>query len=1042
MSLHIDIVNYHPDYGDSIAEMWNRSQSEWGGGTSVMTGTQVRQNEAASDSLVVFLALSDDEVVGYCSVSEYREDTGALYIQLLNVRPDYHGRKVGKMLVLRAVEETIRRGWPRIDLYTWDANMKAVPLYKRCGFFWEDREDTTHFMNFIPLVVNCEAIAPYMEGIDWYADSTRAIEVVRDGLVDNGFHTYTYAWQNKGQALRVDIERRGRGICLIETEDYLLSAVAEQAEPVFGKEYTVQYRIINKSGKPLHLHFTGESDRNVRFDWEQSVEVTHEQLLTARFLVDVIDKEQSEWRTCPTVRAKVLINGLAAVIQVGIVPKFPAALALKVPNEIYALGGQYDMYVDIENHFPVPASFTFELAPTSWLEMKQLSYTVELKQKERASLPFSFRLLDYGFLSQQLKVVAVTASGDEVTFSRRIGGGFNGPGGMCYGETDTAYLAMNGKYWLEYEKENNQLHVHCLGRNSTQIALFHPKVGKPYSGEFSKKQPEQMKWKQERGAVGFQHTYRSGEFAQLLLHTHAMLYADGTIKLWQELENDSLTATSEQMWVTQRIRKDLYRSVLPYNGRIVEMTDSHGDDYDYWDGDKITEPWIFARGDGPSCGICWSNTHHMNLQGWAIEFETNMGVLQPGSTRRSEDLILTVGGFDDWQDFRSYALKRTKTDQPTQVERHITLTANGGNPFVQPDAHNVSALLRDAKQNAWEGTVSAGYASNEQDAVVVTTVSLNDEAVEVPLELARPDLTVDTLCVKASLGSYTELHQRTLFTIAAHDVTITSTQNDGSTIYEASNGPVRIQVDADYYPGLCSLAVHGQEWLASGYPVYGAKSWWNPWIGGMTEALDELGPLSVLKEERSVTSARLTDSAGNVWSGLRVRLSVHKHVKYRGLTWDSYYLMLPGVPMLAYVTDIHQHTGTYLACPQTATEIFLNLPQGWLQTSNADGQPLHYSLGEGELTVGEYRHYALGSKASRDVLQLIMDESLIQPHLYTNKDVSGLSLYRDLALPHGSITRSAPTFMVFTGDVLPHESLHELRGITFPHAQAAEGEEA
>ncbi|MCG7408707.1 GNAT family N-acetyltransferase [Paenibacillus sp. ACRRX] len=1040
MSLHINIVNYHPDYGDSIAEMWNRSQSEWGGGTTVMTGAQVRQNEAVSDWLALFLAVAGDEVVGYCSLTEYKEDTGALHIQLLNVRPDYHGMKVGKMLVLRAVEETIRRGWPRIDLYTWGANLKAVPLYKRCGYFWEDREDTTHFMNFVPQIVNCEAIAPYMKGIDWYADSTRIIEVIRDGQVDNGFHTYTYAWKNKEKELRVDIERRGRGICLIETEDYLLSATAEQAEPVFGKEYTVQYRIVNKSGKPLRIDFKGESDRNVTFNWEQSVEVSSEQRLTARFFVDVIDKEQSEWRTCPTVRANVLINGLEAVIQVGIVPKFPAAVALKIPNEIYALGGQYDMYLDIENHFPECASFTFELTPTPWLELEQHSYTVNLQPKERASLPFPFRLLDYGFYSQQLKVVAATTSGDEVTFNRRIGGGFSGPGGMCYGETDTAHLAMNGKYGLEYEKDSNQLRVHCLGRDSSLIALSHPKIGKPYSAEFSKKQAESVKWKQERGAVGFQHTYRSGEFAQLLLHTHALLHADGTIKLWQELENDSLTATSEQMWITQRIRKDLYRSVLPYEGRIVEMGDSHGDDFDYWDGDKITEPWLFARGDGLACGICWSDTHQMSLQSYFIDLETNMGILLPGAKRRSDDLILTVGSFDNWQDFRSYALKRAKANVTSQTVRHVTLTANGGNPFVQPDMHKVQAILRDTKQNAWEGTVSASYAANGKDNTAVTTVSLGGEAAEVQLEMAMPATPIDTMCVKAVLGSFSELHQRTLFTLAANDVTSTSTHTDVGAMYEASNGPISIKVNADYYPGLHSLMVNDREWFDSSYPTYGVKSWWNPWIGGMTEALDELGPLSVLKEDRSVTSARLTDSVGNTWSGLRVRLSVSKHSKYRGLIWDSYYLMLPGVPVLAYVTDIYQNTGTYLTCNQAATDIFLDLPQGWLLTSDAEGQPLHYPLGEGELAVREHRDYVFGSKDNSGVLQLVTDESLIQPQLYTNKDVNCLTLNRELSLPHDSITRSTPTFMVFADDVLPRESLRELRGITFP--QAAKGEEA
>lgn len=62
--------------------------------------------------------MDGDVVVGYCGLSEYREDEGALYIPLLNVRVDYHGKKIGKLLLLKAIERSIELGWPRLDLYT------------------------------------------------------------------------------------------------------------------------------------------------------------------------------------------------------------------------------------------------------------------------------------------------------------------------------------------------------------------------------------------------------------------------------------------------------------------------------------------------------------------------------------------------------------------------------------------------------------------------------------------------------------------------------------------------------------------------------------------------------------------------------------------------------------------------------------------------------------------------------------------------------------------------------------------------------------
>ena len=1046
MSKSIEIVNYHPKYAAGIAEMWDRSQDEWGGGTTISTAEQVKREEENSDSLAVFLAVCGEEVVGYCSLSEYREDTGALYIQLLNVRPDYHGKKIGKMLVLRAVEETILRGWPRVDLYTWEANMKAVPLYKRCGFFWEDREDMTHFMNFIPQVVKCAALAPYLEGIDWYTDSARTIEVAPDGKENNGFHTYIYEWQKAGRELRVGVERRGRGICLIETEDYLLSATVEQAEPVFGQEYMVRYHIVNKSGASLRLDIEGVNDRNITFDWRQTVDVESEQLLTARFFVGEIEEPQSDRQTCPTVRANVKINGREAVLQVGIVPKFPANIMMKVPDLMYAQQGRYEFYLDMENHYPEAAFFTFELASEPWLQLERRECTVHLEAKERISLPVPCKLLDNGFYEKKLEVFARLESGQTVRFVRSIGGGFRGPGAMCVGETEHLRVAMNGKYTLEYSKEDNSLQVVGWGREYG-FSLMHPQVGKPYSGELSKIRPKRVERIEGRGAVGFIYTYRSDAFSQVLLHVHSLLYADGTVKLWQELENVSDRATAGDMWISQRVIHELYRAVLPYDGRYVEMNDSHGSDYDYWNGDKVGEPWLFFRGDGVANGICWSDMHRMNLGNWFLELETPLGQLEAGERKRSGEMMLSLGGFDDWRSFRDFALKRAELPQPLQAIRDVALTVNDGNPFVLPGEDGVSVTLHDVKQSLWEGEVAASYDSDKSVANEIAggepsaskvALTLEEEIAEVRFTLPLPHRSCDTVRVDARLSSLDESYRTALFPISSGSVECWEMEEADKKKHEVNNGLIRISASAEYYPGLRSLTVGGREWLASGFPVYGSKSWWNPWIGGMYDQLNSMGPLSVLKEERSVSFMSQSDAMGNNWSGIRVRLSVRKHEKYKGLTCDMYYLMLPGAPVLAYWTEIRQETGTYLYHESSSTEMFLRLGESpgedWLRTFGPRGETIRYRLGSSDIQVDETKDYVFGRDGQSGVMHVVTDESMIRSNVYSTKGVACLTFNRRLELPHGSVNRSAPVFFVFADDLLPVEALHGLRQLTFPNS--------
>lgn len=135
----IRIIEYDPSYAAALADMWNRSNESWGGGTNQRTEDTVRREMESSSNLNAFLAVHENEVVGFCSFAHYRYDENALYVPLLNVRPDYHGYKVGRNLILNAVRKTVEAGWPRLDLFTWAGNTKAVPMYKKCGFFWEKK---------------------------------------------------------------------------------------------------------------------------------------------------------------------------------------------------------------------------------------------------------------------------------------------------------------------------------------------------------------------------------------------------------------------------------------------------------------------------------------------------------------------------------------------------------------------------------------------------------------------------------------------------------------------------------------------------------------------------------------------------------------------------------------------------------------------------------------------------------------------------------------------------------------------------------------
>ena len=90
--MNLKIVEYDHSYAAGVAEMWNLSGESWGGSSVVTTEEEVKREEESSVHVNCYLAIVDGLVVGYCKMGEWTKDEGALYVDGLNVRPDYHGR--------------------------------------------------------------------------------------------------------------------------------------------------------------------------------------------------------------------------------------------------------------------------------------------------------------------------------------------------------------------------------------------------------------------------------------------------------------------------------------------------------------------------------------------------------------------------------------------------------------------------------------------------------------------------------------------------------------------------------------------------------------------------------------------------------------------------------------------------------------------------------------------------------------------------------------------------------------------------------------
>ncbi|MBE4907671.1 GNAT family N-acetyltransferase [Bacillus luteolus] len=1005
----IEIVEYHEGLAAGVAEMWNLSRDGWGGDSHVTTEEKVRTQEANSSNLNLYLAMDGDKVVGYCGLCEYREDEGALYIPLLNVRSDYHGKKIGKQLVLKALERAVELNWPRLDLYTWPGNSKAVPLYKKCGFFWEDRDDTTHLMNFMPTVLNTEAIKDYFTNVDWYDASTRVIEVTPDGKKENDFTYYEYKWNSNGDELRLGFERTGRGLRSIETNDYSITVEVENFTLVCDAAYTVRYFIKNKSGKPLQIDLKGKDHKIVRYSYEHSLSVNEETVLEATFHLENLVEEQSNWRTHPSVVTNMLINGKEATFAVGILPKLPAKLKGVVPGSQCYLNEKAVFYLDLENNFSETASFILTVPENELVSLKQSEFSVTLAPKEKTSIPVPYTLLQYGFYAPVIRVSVERENGGSQQFTKQIGVAFKGLGARFAGECDDYWHIYNGLYHLYLSKFDNKLIPGRATKGSQSTMFMYPKLGKPYSSELSKRKPSFVEYKEENGAMVLYATYESSDFANIELVSVSKLYGEGLVEQSYLVRNKNTSNTADPVWIYQPIYHELVKPILPMKGQVVKVEDQAYSDYGVWNSADLTENWLFSRHDSYAHGVSWPNDARVNFETWFFYVEHNLGNIPANGEISTKPVYHSLGAYQNWEEFREFALKKT-----------VRTAATVDDLFFQKE--ELEMKLVDRKANYIQGEVTLNGKT--------ITVSAEDEKREVDATIEMKTTPLSTVVAEYEINGIKDCKKALTINPSNKPITIQKEMRDGVEVVTATNEEISIAAAESFYPALFSLKVNEKEWLDTSFPTLKPKSWWNPWSGGIRSGLLGINNKSFTKEKTIIGEGKLEDQEGRVWKGLKISTVFTENETYKGLGIHQYYLMLPGVPVVAFFTKITQNTGTYFHYKKWFTEC--NFQLGWVQNTESDRK---YIAGKTEFQAGLSDHTIVGTTTDEQILQLVAEREAVDVESYMNKEVMLFAIWREIQMANGTELLSAPSFIVGSDKILSSDEVKDLQRMTFKEVE-------
>lgn len=1037
---NLNIIEYKPAYAKKVAEMWVKSSEGWNGGLENTTEETVLADLEGSTSINTYLAECNGEILGFCDFSEYLEDEGALYVKTLNVRTDYHRKGIGRTLIGKALERTIELGWPRLDLYTWSGNTKSIPLYKRCGFFFENRMDITHLMNFIPYVMKTEAVEQFFKDIDWYEDLKRTINMEPDGREENGFEIYEYIWEQGEKRLRMEFEKTGRGLRLIETEDYLISVSIPKQDLVFGKEYKIKYELINKSGKELKVQIRGVDDKNIKYAFKKDLEVTEKEFLEGSFYVGEGSEEVKSHVTHPTVHSEVLINGKKADFKLGILPKCPAKISLKGTEsfpydadvECYK-NIKSEIYLDIENNFEEAVSFSFKLINNENIDFLENEFNISMNSKEKKSLKAAYILKNYGMYSEEIAINATLKNSSTFEFRKNLRTVFKGREGAFGGETDEFYIIVNGPFSIKQSKINNKIYIREFETHDEKIFLNVPKLGKPFSSEFMNIKVSKAEWyKAEEGTMILKTTCMSKQFNNLEVTSVVRLSANGIVEHYHEVYNNSEKQVHEDISLIQGTAfYMLSRGIIPVDNKIVQIENMEHEGIQEFNLDRITENWIFSETSSITKGFFWSKVLKPKMDDHFIGFEHNLGKLTPKSRVKTEAIKFAINTFRKWQEFRNFVLKE-KSSEDIKTVSDLEIIVNQGNPFV---LESFKLNLLEHKKYPLNGEIAI---SSEKKLINNLTEVIHDgdkaKVGDIMLE-AKENGVFDIIDIKVDLDTTSYTKRKAVFIVKNDKIKEEILKEQDHEIYCAHNGVMQIKLSPSFSPALYSMNYRDCEWLESSFPSPKPKSWYNPWVGGILNLPEGIGLRNVLEEDIKAEFAVLKDSFGNEWRGIKSSFTITKACEHQNLEFNEYFLMLPGVPVLCHTTKIVQNSGSFMHRKRLANMNFFNVLKEDIKNNYAiikdrKVDKVKYKGGN-EAEFFTDGSILFGNKNIKEKLQLFTEFEKASPMLQLSIHDTASFICEKVSAANGSSIFTTPIFYIFTDDIIDDELLKDFRNIHF-----------
>jgi hypothetical protein len=874
-----------------------------------------------------FVAEADGKIVSLCTLQAKPTDTTGSYVGLLTADPEYHGRGLGKAVLLSAVERAYERGIDRVDLHTWPGNLKAVPLYKKSGFMWSPESEWGPYMqNFTPAARRHPIARRFFRNHDWYLAMKRDLSLTPDEHKRGKVRVYEYLWEEDGERLRMVYDRNSWGLLEIETNDFAAGCFLEEEKLVAGIPQGIKWRIVNHGRDPLDVVLVASADEGVSLDRKEILQVRGTAELAAQFEIDPEIREKEKPPRAGIVRTDLLVNSEPITLEAGFQVQQPVHFSLDGDGQGLRPNRPEPVVIQCRNELDKPARVKARVTPSPGVEVDRAAASLRLPAKGAAELPITLTAKNSG--AAVLKVEAEATAGRRKVRPKKAD---------LY-----AYVAGAGEVIGHVEKdrvvlESAALRVSIWRRGGWMgvndklrqryevIGLWAPQLGPPFSwDEFFETRCE-ARVEQEAGRAVAVLTTRSIYRPGVVLEQRVALSNLPLIEVRSGVMNGSGRRLDVELRRGARLRVNRGRTAVPDEGGVVRGARDGagrtvGEHRPTDEGGEWTEGWLAAEDvDGVAAGLLWGAASRVDLGDWGSHIRQKLPVAAPGQSVEVEPLHIFVGEGDHftvrrwWQLLHGPRQDREQRHEPTLRPFEFGLRPrpaiiHGRSAEVELAAESFGRLELSGSLSVATPT---GVQARPSKAEFKGASRRRKRATRVRLTRAAstPEGGYFLDCTaRIDRAVYRERQPVIVLGDPKREVSVEQTGEEGE-LFRIENGAVSLTIAPSFKGSAISLQRDGEELLRSAYPEARPLAWSNPWMGGIEPSFGGMDSGQLAKERFTAREIERRGRQGIVWRGVRVSCSP-KHERRREDRLALDYLLAPGSGILAVAIRTTHRGGT------------------------------------------------------------------------------------------------------------------------------------